>query len=847
MPAKRKAPAKARKDADPGILEQGKSVDVAEDSGEEEVGQSDDDNVHDIGDGDYAGDHSSDEEGGEEDDDDEEEEDEEDEEEGEGDDEGEAEDGEEEEEDLENADGGSSRTAQDLWDSDEDGDDDDDEDDSEDDTPAGHARSLAGTAGLSGGIEGGMLNNGVGVDPNWHITPESDSEEDGPLMRNPVGNIPMEWYKDEKHIGYDREGKKIIKKPGRDALDRHLQKSDDPESWRNVYDEVNDEDLRLTDAEVKLLKRLRAGKFDPGYNPYEDYPVPYDAPEHKIHPLSNRPEPKSRFVPSKHEAKQVVKYVRMIRAGKILFPPPQNKPEDLYNYDVWEKEHDVKHRGAVPIAAPKPKLPGHAESYNPPQEYLFNDEEAQQWARQEPSDRSLNFLPRKFDALRKVQTRHACSIRPRPRSRPMPRGAPRDKMFDSGARVQVPLYSQLLQERFERCLDLYLCPRAVKKRMNVDPESLLPKLPKPQELKPYPSVLTVLYEGHTGAVNSISVHHAGQYFASGSQDGWVRVWEISSGRCWRKFKIGAPVVSVAWNPNPLTPIIAAAAGDDVVFLDVAWGDDGAASADIRRLISAGREARATQGSGDAKKELVEWLDGKEGAAEAGEGAAAEAGEVLRLRVSKPLKQVAWHYKGDYLVTLAPTANTKAVLIHQLSKMQSQNPFTKSKADAQQVLFHPNKPFLLVATKKHVKVYNLTKQTLAKSLIGGFKSLSGMDIHPAGDNVICSSFDRRLSWFDMDLSTKPYKTMRYNNTGLRSVNFHKRYPLFAAGGEDGMVYIFHGMVYNDLMENPLIVPLKRIHAHKCDGYDGVIDLAFHPTQPWLLTCGVDNSVRLFTEA
>lgn len=75
-------------------------------------------------------------------------------------------------------------------------------------------------------------------------------------------------------------------------------------------------------------------------------------------------------------------------------------------------------------------------------------------------------------------------------------------------RPQVPLYSQLLQERFERCLDLYLCPRTVKKRMNVDPESLLPKLPKPSELKPYPSVLTVLYEGHTAAVNSISVHHA---------------------------------------------------------------------------------------------------------------------------------------------------------------------------------------------------------------------------------------------------------------------------------------------------------------------------------------------------
>jgi len=33
-----------------------------------------------------------------------------------------------------------------------------------------------------------------------------------------------------------------------------------------------------------------------------------------------------------------------------------------------------------------------------------------------------------------------------------------------GGTWQVPLYSQLLQERFERCLDLYLCPRTVKKR-----------------------------------------------------------------------------------------------------------------------------------------------------------------------------------------------------------------------------------------------------------------------------------------------------------------------------------------------------------------------------------------------
>ena len=30
---------------------------------------------------------------------------------------------------------------------------------------------------------------------------------------------------------------------------------------------------------------------------------------------------------------------------------------------------------------------------------------------------------------------------------------------------------------------------------------------------------------------------------------------------------------------------------------------------------------------------------------------------------------------------------------------------------------------------------------------------------SGDNLIVGSYDRRLCWFDMDLSTKPYKTLR----------------------------------------------------------------------------------------
>ena len=66
---------------------------------------------------------------------------------------------------------------------------------------------------------------------------------------------------------------------------------------------------------------------------------------------------------------------------------------------------------------------------------------------------------------------------------------------------QVPMYSLFIKERFERCLDLYLCPRSKKKRINVDPQSLIPKLPKPQDLQPFPTTLLLQYTGHTARVS----------------------------------------------------------------------------------------------------------------------------------------------------------------------------------------------------------------------------------------------------------------------------------------------------------------------------------------------------------
>lgn len=51
-------------------------------------------------------------------------------------------------------------------------------------------------------------------------------------IRNTVGNIPMEWYKDYPHIGYDLDGKKIFKPiRNKDELDEFLDKMENPDYW----------------------------------------------------------------------------------------------------------------------------------------------------------------------------------------------------------------------------------------------------------------------------------------------------------------------------------------------------------------------------------------------------------------------------------------------------------------------------------------------------------------------------------------------------------------------------------------------------------------------------------------
>ena len=543
---------------------------------------------------------------------------------------------------------------------------------------------------------------------------------------------------------------------------------------------------------------------------YDPYPatVEYFTGKTETMPLSAAPEPKRRWVPSKHESKRVMKIVRAIREGRILpYKPPAEEEEDeleVKRYDIWASEVA---RPEHPMNVPAPKLPppGYEESYRPPPEYLPDRNEKKAWEEADEEERDKSFLPTNHDALRKV-----------------------------------PGYEKSLKEKFERCLDLYLAPRIRRSRLNIDPESLLPQLPSLEELRPFPTTCATLFRGHEGRVRSLAVDHSGIWLASGGDDGMVKVWELLTGRQIWSVKLGndEAVNVVRWRPGTEAAILSAAVGEDVYLIVPPIGDPEIEKRG-REILDAGWGYAANDATSTAQKDFATHWKRPGRYLE-------EEGVLIEFSLPKTVKVISWHRRGEYFSTVCPQAQSSAVAIHTISKHLTQLPFRKLKGLAQAASFHPSQPVFLVATQRYIRSYDLLKQELLKIIQPGARWISSFDVHPGGDNLIVGTYDRRLLWHDLDLSVRPFKTLRYHKKAIRGVKFHQGgLPLFADASDDGSLQIFHGKVVGDMMENATIVPLKVLRGHTVKKELGVLDLDWHPTQPWLVSAGADGTCRLWT--
>jgi ribosome biogenesis protein ERB1 len=624
-----------------------------------------------------------------------------------------------------------------------------------------------------------------------NFSSSDDSEDEVVLNRS--GNVPSFWYENEDHRGYDAYGRKVMKSLMSSKIDELLKNAENPDRWRTVQDLQNEREVYLTDADIEVIRRLRAGQYPDAKISDEDYFVEFDDEPHKLHPVRNKCYPKSRFLPSKDETKEIRRLVKLIRAGKLRPRAQRFQRKSPTIFDIWAQtdEEERKVRGPAALPAPKMPLPGHDESYRPPEEYLFTDEEKAEWLAGDDSTRKSTFIPEAFGCLRRV-----------------------------------PWYGAFITERYSRCLDLYSVPRMLKKKMNVSPESLIPKLPQISDLRPFPSSLSVEYIGHESPVTGVSVN--GEWLSSCSAES-VRVWDIETGKSIAVISTGNSweATSIAWHPT--LPVLTI----------------GDADGNIRFVAL--KKLQLNEETEDAVKRLFEISsdDATHWKRETDEIMIFSYGAITAIA------SIAWHHKGNFLAVVSPQSPSKekSCCVISVNNKKHVAPL-KGKGHvvgtARHVIFHPSKPYLVVSGNSNVCVFDLKSQSRVHTLTANSDSLSSVAIHPAGEgsHVVATSLDSKVIWFDSEIRNKPWKTFRHHTSAVRKACFHSRagstLPLMATCGDDNTAHVVYSKVFvEDANKNPMVVPVKKL-SHP--GH--VRDCQWHPQLPWLFTACSDGIVRLW---
>jgi len=605
------------------------------------------------------------------------------------------------------------------------------------------------------------------------------------------------------------ERKAQYEKARKDHIERFLAQVDNPDEWRTLRNADGSEKLVLTDEELALIVRLCSNQMgDVGYNQFEPT-IEWFTSQKMVTALPAPTEPKRRFVPSAHEAREIIRLVKAIRNGSRPLEAKSKLSKPRF-YDIWGETDSSAIDAAISrpnhISAPKIRLPDNSESYNPPAEYLFDAKEESEWRHRQanpdpdvvydPSD----FLPQKYSAMR-----------------------------------LVPAYANAVKELYARCLDLYMCPRAIKHHIQMNPDDLLPQLPDPRDLRPFPYVKSITYKTEsTESVRALVIDASGQFMVS-AQGATATLWEVSTGQVMCRWVLPAEdgeITSVSWSPMQNIPLLAIAQGHSV-YLCVP------SCAGFVGLLAA--EEAVRNGAGTAGSSWIYTGDDSTGIR-------------VKIRLAGPVKQVTWHRKGDYFATVVKPSSVdalaRAIVIHHLPRHLSQQPFKKLPALPVQVAFHPLSPSLitLMPVLGVARVYNLQTGEMEKQLTldNALVSLEFcMAIHPSGEHVLLAGTEGCVCWFDLALASKPYQTLSPHSSAVRSLAFHKRLPLFASSSVDGTLQIYHGHVFQDSLQGPQIVPLKQLHISEGQGRSAVTACVFHPYLPWIVASSSTGALCLFS--
>ena len=102
------------------------------------------------------------------------------------------------------------------------------------------------------------------------IDPVYDSDDsDAPEGANTIGNIPLSFYDSYPHIGYDINGKRIMRPAKGQALDSLLDSIEVPKGWTGLTDPATGKPLELSQEELEVLRKIQMNEVsEEGYDPY---------------------------------------------------------------------------------------------------------------------------------------------------------------------------------------------------------------------------------------------------------------------------------------------------------------------------------------------------------------------------------------------------------------------------------------------------------------------------------------------------------------------------------------------------------------------------------------------------
>ncbi|THD22630.1 Ribosome biogenesis protein bop1 [Fasciola hepatica] len=410
---------------------------------------------------------------------------------------------------------------------------------------------------------------------------DSSDEED---VRNTVGNIPMQWYANLGHIGYDTSGRPIMKSRLGDSdvgdkIDEYLSNvsvsvGESGMEWRTVRDPLTDQLVILGDQDLETVIRIAAGKgVSEGTEPFEPWNEWFSKDVLQM-PVTAHPPQKRSFIPSLLDRRRVGRMVHAIKMGWLKPNLPAwalsdtEDPDGVRRYaayltggnlgaldsddeedtlgipassipnyvfpDIWSDLNDGTTDATTTKGPPSLSDLLH-NNYRPPRPRPY------QRAPEEPLPGHIaSYNPPPEFLLTKEERKRVMSMwRDRVHDGHVSRIPP--LMPEQFACLRhVPFSERYLREREERVKDLLMAARVEKQRLATTPEALLPPIPSLADLRPYPSHAGLVYRGHVGRVTDVAVSSCGQWVASISPiDGFLRIWETATNYCFRAYQLRA--------------------------------------------------------------------------------------------------------------------------------------------------------------------------------------------------------------------------------------------------------------------------------------------------------------------